>query len=1343
MSRLGYVTTEGHYTFDPSGFYFDAVINQDTGYYQNYMPYCAAIGGWGATFPNVNTGFNNPNDCKFFRTSGSYLSNHTDPNAIKGTIQSVVLCSMTANSPDVTVTGSASWSTTATKYNNLYVESGASVKFTATPASGYKFLKWKEDYTTTNPKTVTANDDVTYTPIFVPTSYNLIITTGTGGIAPTVYVNGEEKTITDGKVIGVKAGDNVSVMANPDTEYVLSHWVINGFTYYGATQSFTMPEPVSSDYNIYSYYTQRDSLTLSLVKEHPSKGEITLAHETKDFDLTLPIAGAASAPVSPTGNVVTVTYSGASDVGGSGLKHVELWVSKDGGAWSDSLLRGYTAIGSFKYAPTSAGRYAFRVVAEDNDGNRSAAASGAGDCSTLFCDYDLVAATNAVLASNGGVIDSYTQYSTSYPASKLIDGLTASVGYWRSSGSGTQAIVFSFSGGAQRVLSRFALFNDSSYRTKGFTVSVSQLASGDSDWAVILNAELPNSTVNTEFELSSPVVARRVKLTVLSGHSSTTHFNLREFAAYAIPYIAPDLECSLGCTVSAVAAGDAIPFSIKFNRTVSGFTVDDITLNKTGTADGTLADFAGEGDSYTVNVTGVTGVGTLAISVAAEVCADAADAELLNEDSNTAACSVIAPDTEADWTKDITLYVGVEYTFTASVTDTRFDEFLGWYDGDGVRLTDQFEYVFTPADDTDIGITAKFAQKPSYAIESQVTDGSIPYSADNPAAEAGCTVEVRSPDFTNQDKWLAGSIAFTAVPATGWRLLGWNVTDKDTGSGTFQDPSTTGGTSSNPLTFPLSFNALVSARFGKIPYTVTLETDAASTSADAVEEVFAADPDNGDAPHDTEIEIYFGGYVWCCATARAGFLFAGWFDSMGTLVSTKGSTGDPYIFQVTGDITLTAKYTAPVTLTAAHSEAADDTGTVSIDGGASGATATANVIIGETCIVKAHSTEITEEVGSGFDSWYATTAPQVYTTPLAYLAEQTITVSGPVAMTARFVGFTDLEDRYLEIRNYNNNTSQNDPLIGILSATGGTEISKEDYLKFFNDNPYYSLGLEPEEPGDRYYKFSGTKASTLSAISAARLGFMRWDMQHLIPIDPEPASGAHYTYSSVDVLSSSANADFVTNRHYVMTAVWGNPQPVKVSQMYASGCNSSMGSLEMSPATAERSVVQGGISDKYLQGSHVELSATVENGYVFLGWYYDAAGTMLASADLFYTADIPAPSTFYAKFAQDTNAIYKWEGGTERKMLEWRSKRYVSNKPFNPSSAKVYSDAYPVTIRLFASSSPDSPPASKPTVSVDVRKQDGFRLPMARPEKYLEIEVLSTVEVSELAVSTSMEGLAQ
>ena len=685
-------------------------------------------------------------------------------------------------------------------------------------------------------------------------------------------------------------------------------------------------------------------------------------------------------------------------------------------------------------------------------------------------------------------------------------------------------------------------------------------------------------------------------------------------------------------------------------------------------------------------------------------------------------------------------YTNVSYTVTATVPDSVHNMFLGWYSG-ATLVSQDLSYTFTQTTATALNLVAKFAQRTSYTLTQRVSDGSVPWVITNSAIVAGCAMaQDRAADFSGPDRWLSGNITITATPATGWRVSGWSVSNSDGGAGSFQD--TTGV---NPLTFNLSFNAVVMCVFELIPVTATVAVDAPAALVSAGTAELSYGLDTGDT-----FDILYGENAIFTATAAAGYGFGGWFDADGLpYPDVAGHLTSPLIIPMTGDLTLTAKFTAPVTLTAAHTVAADNTGTVAIDSGTAGATATANVIIGETCVIKAISTAIIETPASGsqFNSWYATVDPQVYTAPLTYLAEQTITVADAVALTAYFVGFTDLEDRYLLIRNYNNNTSEYDSLLGILAATGGTEIDKEGaggWDAFYYDPPPGGLTIDPQAAGDRYYKFTGSVASTITAVSNASLGFMQWKSSYLIPHTADVGNGyTNFAESSPVVIGTVPKINIVTNRHYVLTAVWGDPVAVDVTVKFADGCDESNGAFSMSPTTENRVAVQGGVSDKYLQGAEIVFSADVENGYVFNGWYYDAAATNLASADTTFTHSVLAPTEFYAKFTQDTDAIYKWEGGTANKMMTWRSKRYVASKPFNPSSARVYADAYHVTLSIYMSSSPDAPSPVTPTASVYARNQNGFRLPMARPEKYVEIEVQSQSDVTEAVVSTSMEGLAQ
>jgi hypothetical protein len=109
-------------------------------------------------------------------------------------------------------------------------------------------------------------------------------------------------------------------------------------------------------------------------------------------------------------------------------------------------------------------------------------------------------------------------------------------------------------------------------------------------------------------------------------------------------------------------------------------------------------------------------------------------------------------------------------------------------------------------------------------------------------------------------------------------------------------------------------------------------------------------------------------------------------------------------------------------------------------------------------------------------------------------------------------------------------------------------------------------------------------------------------------------------------------------------------------------------------------------------------------------------------------------------FIKDDN-IVAWEDGTENKILIWRSKRIQTDKPLNFSSAQIYSDGYPVKLSIDMSSSPDKPTIDANHVDISVTTQKARRLPIRRPEKYIEIEVECDNEITDISISTSMEGL--
>lgn len=97
----------------------------------------------------------------------------------------------------------------------------ATVKVKAIPAEGYKFLYWEDDQTNTDPvREVTiepGEEDMIITAIFEEMTYTATFTAANANTIEagkaTVTVDSEQKTLTDGKLEGVKMGSEVKMTA--------------------------------------------------------------------------------------------------------------------------------------------------------------------------------------------------------------------------------------------------------------------------------------------------------------------------------------------------------------------------------------------------------------------------------------------------------------------------------------------------------------------------------------------------------------------------------------------------------------------------------------------------------------------------------------------------------------------------------------------------------------------------------------------------------------------------------------------------------------------------------------------------------------------------------------------------------------------------------------------------------------------------------------------------------------------------------------------------------------------------------------------------------------------------
>lgn len=121
-----------------------------------------------------------------------------------------------------------------------------------------------------------------------------------------------------------------------------------------------------------------------------------------DEDNISPNPGTASSPEYASTSPFTVTYSGATDTGGSGLNYVALLAKRGTGSWINTGMTSTGDSGSFNFVPDpeyANATYYFGLQAFDNDGNQSDTPFGSGDTSTIYDSQNPTIETITVPAS--------------------------------------------------------------------------------------------------------------------------------------------------------------------------------------------------------------------------------------------------------------------------------------------------------------------------------------------------------------------------------------------------------------------------------------------------------------------------------------------------------------------------------------------------------------------------------------------------------------------------------------------------------------------------------------------------------------------------------------------------------------------------------------------------------------------------------------------------------------------------------------------------------------------------------------------------------------------------------
>ena len=183
--------------------------------------------------------------------------------------------------PDYTLTVTAG--TGGTVAGGGTYESGQTATITATPSSGYKFVKWSDGNTSAT-RTVTVTADATYTATFERTGYTLTVTAGEGG------------TVTGGGTYN--SGATVTITATPNSGYRFVKWS-DGNTNATRTVTVTADVTYTATFALLAYVTYDSIFSLLSWRKHGISGSNAAVSDISNTGFTLTSnAGAAEGTAS-------------------------------------------------------------------------------------------------------------------------------------------------------------------------------------------------------------------------------------------------------------------------------------------------------------------------------------------------------------------------------------------------------------------------------------------------------------------------------------------------------------------------------------------------------------------------------------------------------------------------------------------------------------------------------------------------------------------------------------------------------------------------------------------------------------------------------------------------------------------------------------------------------------------------------------------------------------------------------------------------------------------------------------------------------------------------------------
>lgn len=657
----------------------------------------------------------------------------------------------------------------------------------------------------------------------------------------------------------------------------------------------------------------------------------------------------------------------------------------------------------------------------------------------------------------------------------------------------------------------------------------------------------------------------------------------------------------------------------------------------------------------------------------------------------------------------------------------RRGRFVGWFtDSSYTQLkTDAKNFdEIVPSVYSDVTYYAKFVQADVVTITANVSDGE---SAVTDRGEVSIITDAVAPG----QGYYSGAITFEIVPHVGFHVEGWLVNGADKER------------SDNSVTFDIDANSTVTAVVTENAYKITCVIDEASLGCGECK--LQTSEDSGETWDDAESDEITHGTL-CRAlisTAQGG---AGVFRRLsadGDDVSVIEVAADSwaYQFNATSKMSFVAFFGNTLQVAAKHvTEGVYDDeeygkATISTSESEVGTEQSLDFTYGDTLYV--HATNSTdEEHPAYFVGWHSVTGgspSESRILNMGAVAAVTPTTSSPLTYWAEFKN----EREVCAISLTNSGTTYGRLSLVVLDGGEAEEISQEEYDDILDEHFPSGLLGAANDTADKYYSMPlGTRILvSCETNESLNVRFDTWKLKTHV--------GRHsYDNPLGTPIGNGPEAEHIVAGDEVFMATYKTQLPAKVVLRYGDESTPNDGAIRLSPIGSNPVQQDSFVSGDFTPDTDVTALATPRNGYAFVGWYSDSTCEDLVSGLASYTFNkASSPEMLYAKFVQDDNAIFVWEGEDSDKMMTWRSRRVQLPQPMNFSSAAVCADDYPLQLKVAYASAPDPAASGWKEGGITINNQDPRRLPILRPERYVEVEVRSDKPVLRVAVASSMAGL--